>query len=261
MAVDQLSQQISEGDVSSDEAKVYKIGLCQMVEHEALDAAIQGFQDACNELFGEGNVVIDVQNGQGEQPMCSTIINQFVSGTCDLTPLADLEDMLLELFPDVKQVGIVYCSGEPNSEYQASVFEEALKADNVAWKEFTAVDSNDLSSVVTAAIAECDVLWISTDNLCAQYTDIVYNVCEPAGVPVIASEPGMCAGFGVAALGIEYYDIGYRAGEMAYEILVNGADITTMPIETASNVSKICTPSRAAKLGVTLPEDYVSVEE
>lgn len=303
----------SADDGASDEGKVYKIGMCQQMEHEALDAASQGFMDACTELFGEGNVVFDEKNAQGEQAQCSTIINQFISddvdlilanatlplqvaasatseipilgtsvtdyatalgisdwtgitgvnisGTCDLTPLAELEDMLLELFPDVKQVGIVYCSGEPNSEYQANVFAEALDEDSIAWKEFTAVDSNDLASVVTAAIAECDVLWIPTDNLCAQYTDIVNNVCEPAGVPVIASEPGMCAGFGVAALGIEYYDIGYRAGEMAYDILVNGEDVSAMPIETAAKYSKICTPSRAELLGITLPEDYVSVED
>ena len=62
----------------------YTIGICQQMEHPALDAATEGFQDACKEKFGEDNVEFDVQNAQGEQTMCSTIINNFVSSDVDL---------------------------------------------------------------------------------------------------------------------------------------------------------------------------------
>lgn len=295
-----------------DGDKVYHIGIVQQLEHPALDQATQGFMDACNELFGEGKVEIDLQNGQNEQTNCATISNKFVtdgvdlilanattalqtaaaatdtipilgtsitdyataldiadwtgvtgvnvSGTSDLAPIDQQEDMLLELFPDVKKVGILYCSAEPNSAYQAKVFGEALDADNVAWQVFTAADSNELQSVATAAVESCDVLYVPTDNTIAGAAEVVNNVCVPAGVPVIAGEKGICSGCGVATLSIDYYDIGYAAGQMAYDILVNGADISTMEIQSAPEVTKMYNKANCDALKITVPEDYVAIE-
>ena len=301
-----------EAESAGDEAKVYNIGIVQQLEHPALDAASQGFIDACNELFGEGNVKIDLQNGQNEQTNCATISNNFVaanvdlilanattalqtaaaatnqipvlgtsitdyataldiadwngttgtnvSGTSDLAPLDQQEDMLVELFPDVKKVGILYCSAEPNSAYQAKVFGAALDEDNIAWEAFTAADSNELQSVASAAVESCDVIYIPTDNTVAGATEVVNNVCLPAGVPVIAGEEGICAGCGVATLSISYYDIGYKAGEMAYDILVNGADVSTMEIQYAPQVTKKYNAANCEALGIAVPEDYVVIE-
>ncbi len=295
-----------------DGDKVYRIGIVQQLEHPALDEATEGFMDACNELFGEGNVEIDLQNGQNEQTNCATISSKFVtdgvdlilanattalqtaaaatdtipilgtsitdyataldiadwtgvtgvnvSGTSDLAPIDLQEDMLLELFPDVKKVGILYCSAEPNSAYQAKVFGEALDADNVAWQVFTAADSNELQSVATAAVESCDVLYVPTDNTIAGAAEVVNNVCVPAGVPVIAGEAGICSGCGVATLSISYYDIGYAAGQMAYDILVNGADISTMEIQSAPEVTKMYNKANCDALKITVPEDYVAIE-
>src|SRR5699024_7910124 len=269
----------------------YTIGICQQMEHPALDAATEGFQDACKEKFGEDNVEFDVQNAQGEQTMCSTIINNFVSsdvdlilanatlplqtaaqatadipilgtsvtdfasalgisdwtgatgvnisGTCDLAPIEEQEDMLTELLPEAKTVGILYCSAESNSKYQAELFEAELETDGIEYKEYTAADSNEIQSVVTNAVSECDAIYIPTDNTMASNTQIINNICLPAKVPVIAGEQGICSGCGIATLSISYYDIGYRAGEMAYEILAEGADISTMKVETAPQVTKM----------------------
>jgi len=302
----------SDEGTDGEEGKVYSIGIVQQLEHPALDAASQGFIDACNELFGEGNVKIDLQNGQNEQTNCATISNNFVaagvdlilanattslqtaaaatneipilgtsitdyataldiadwtgttgtniSGTSDLAPLDQQEDMLLELFPDVKKVGIMYCSAEPNSAYQAKVFGEELDKDGIAWEAFTAADSNELQSVATAAVESCDVIYIPTDNTIAGATEVVNNVCLPAGVPVIAGEEGICGGCGVATLSIDYYDIGYAAGEMAYDILVNGADVSTMEIQFAPEVTKKYNAANCEALNITVPEDYVAIE-
>lgn len=307
------SSQNAEKDETNDAEKTYNIGICQVMEHPALDAATEGFQDACNELFGEGNVTFDKQNAQGEQSTCSTIANNFVtanvdlflanatlplqvtsqatsdipiigtsitdyatalgiddwtgatginvSGTSDLAPIDEQEDMLIELIPDAKKVGILYCSAEPNSKYQAELFEAALDEDNVEWKEFTVADSNEIVSVVTSAVQECDVIYIPTDNTIANTTEAVYNVCAPAKIPVIAGEQGICSGCGIATLSISYYDIGYKAGEMAYEVLVNGADITTMEIEYAPQVTKMYNKKICDELGITIPDDYEMIEE
>ena len=304
-------------DSSAEEAteessgETYSIGICQLVQHEALDAATQGFEDALTELCGEGNVTFDEQNAQGEHNMCATIINQFVSddvdlilanatdplttaatatadipiigtsitdyatalqiedwtgatginvsGTSDLAPIDEQEAMLKELLPDAKTVGILYCSAEPNSKYQAEKFEEALDKDGIAYKEYTAADSNEIQSVVTNAVSEVDAIYIPTDNTMASNTEIVKNVCVPAGIPVIAGEQGICTGCGVATLSISYYDIGYRAGEMAYEVLANGADISTMEIEFAPELTKMYNKDICDELGITVPDDYEAI--
>ena len=302
----------SDSSTAAKSSEKYSSGICQMLEHPALDAATEGFQDAVNEKFGEGTVSFDVKNAQGEQSQCGTIINNFVSsdvdlilanatlplqtasqatadipilgtsitdyatalgiedwtgatginvsGTSDLAPIDEQEDMLVELLPDVKKVGILYCSAEPNSKYQAELFEKALKEDRIEYKEFTAADSNEIQSVVTSAVEECDAIYVPTDNTMAANTEIINNVCLPAKVPVIAGEEGICSGCGIATLSISYYDIGYKAGEMAYDILVNGKDITTMDIEFAKDLTKEYNPTNCEALGIKIPDDYQAIE-
>lgn len=293
-------------DTTSD--KVYNIGICQLVQHDALDAATKGFKDALVEKLGEDRVVFDEQNASGDSATCSTIVNQFVSadvdlilanatpalqaaasatdtipilgtsitdyataldiddwtgttgrnisGTSDLAPLDKQAEMISELFPDAKNVGILYCSAEPNSVYQADSIETYLKELGYTCERFTFADSNDLSSVVTTAVSKSDVLYVPTDNTAASNTEVINNVSLPAKVPVVAGEQGICLGCGVATLSIDYYDIGYQAGEMAYDILENDADITTMAVSSASATTKQYVPDRANELGIKIPDDY-----
>jgi len=299
------------GESGSEGDKTYNIGICQLVEHPALDAATQGFEDALTEKLGD-KVTFNFQNAQGEQTTSATICNGFVSdgvdlilanatsplqaaaaattsipilgtsvtdyataleitgwsgstgrnisGTSDLAPIDEQEKMLLELFPDVKQVGILYCSAEANSLYQVQLFTAALDADGIAHKEYAIADTNEVQSVTTAAIAECDVLYIPTDNTLASVTETINNIVVPAKIPVIAGEEGICGGCGVATLSISYYDIGYITGEMAYEILVDGKDISTMDVRFAPEVTKEYNAEICEELGITVPEDYVAIE-
>lgn len=291
--------------------KVYNVGICQLVEHAALDAATQGFQDALTEKLGD-RVKFNLQNAQGEQTTASTICNGFVSdgvdlilanatsplqaaaaattsipilgtsvtdyatalelsdwtgttgrnisGTSDLAPIAEQEDMLVELFPDAKQVGLLYCSAEANSLYQVELFGAALKEDGIPYKTYPIADTNEVQAVTTAAAGECDVLYIPTDNTLASVTETVYNVVGPAKIPVIAGEEGICGGCGVATLSISYYDLGYTTGEMAYEILESGADVSTMDVRFAPNVTKKYNAKICAELGITVPADYVAID-
>ena len=292
---------------SGGDNKVYHVGICQLREHEALDSATKGFQDALTEKLGEGNVKFDLQNAQGESANCSTICNGFVtnnvdlimanatgalqaaitatnsipvlgtsitdyatalnlsdweghtgtnvSGTSDLAPIDQQEDMILEILPDVKTVGIAYCSSEPNSSYQADLMKKALDEDNIAYKEYTAADSNEIQSVITTACDECDALYVPTDNTMASSVETIKNVVVPAGVPLFAGEAGLCVA-GIATLSISYYDIGYTTGEMAYEILVNGKDAGTMDIQTAPNVTKQYNKEICETLNITIPNGY-----
>ena len=291
-------------------AEEYTVGICQLVQHVALDAATQGFQDALAEKLGDA-VAFDVQNASGDSNTCSTIVNTFVSdgvdlimanatpalqaavaatgdipilgtsvtdyataldidgwtgatginvsGTSDLAPLDEQAAMLNELFPDAKTVGLLYCSAEPNSKYQVDVITGYLTEMGYECAEYTFADSNDVASVAQSACDGCDVIYIPTDNTAASCTEAIRNVVEPAMKPVIAGEEGLCKGCGVATLSISYYDLGYATGEMAYEVLVNGADVATMDVQFAPNVTKEYNAELAELLGVEIPEDYVAI--
>ena len=300
----------SEEAASSD--ATYKVGIIQQMEHAALDAATQGFQDKLEELLGD-DVVFDYQNAQGEQTNCTTIATKFVSDGCDLimanattalqsayaatadipivgtsvtdyvtagvvdsneapgrnvtgaSDLAPIDEqiaMLTELVPDAQKVGIVYCSAEPNSIYQSKLAQAELDKAGIAWAEYTAADSNEVQAVVTKAVSECDVLYVPTDNTMANNTEIIKNVAVPAGVPVIAGEEGICSGCGVATLSISYYDLGVKAAEMAYEILVNGANPAEMPIAYVSEgITEKYNAEIAEALQIVIPEGMVAIGE
>lgn len=293
---------------SGDGAETYNIGICQLVQHDALDKATQGFKDALVETLGEENVSFDEQNANGDNPTCATIINSLVSnnvdlilanataplqaaaagtdtipvigtsvtdyataldidnwtgttgrnitGTSDLAPLDEQAAMIQELFPDAGVVGLIYCSAEPNSVYQIDVMEGYLTKMGYTCERFSFTDSNDVAAVTQTACNASDVIYVPTDNTAASNAELIANVVLPAGVPVVAGESGICAGCGVATLSIDYYDLGYQAGLMAYDILANGADITTMEVKSAPNVTKLYNESVCQQLNITVPDDY-----
>lgn len=291
--------------------KTYTIGICQLVQHNALDAATKGFKDALTEKLGD-KVKFDEQNAAGDSATCATICNQFVSsnvdlimanataalqaataatnsipilgtsvtdygtalsisdwkgttgtnvtGTADLAPLDKQAEMIKTLFPDAKNVGILYCSAEPNSKYQSSEITKYLTDAGYTCKEFTFADSNDVAAVTKTACDESDVIYIPTDNTAASCAESINNVAEPAKVPIVAGESGICTGCGVATLSIDYYDLGVVTGNMAYEVLVNGADPATTEIQFAPKTTYQYMADRCEKLGVKVPSDYVAIE-
>ena len=292
-------------------SKKYTIGICQLMEHEALDAATKGFKDTLTKKLGKDNVEFDEQNAQGESTNCSTICNGFVtsnvdlilanatgalqaatqatadipilgtsvsdyatalnikdwkgktgtnvSGTSDLAPIDQQEAMLKEVIPNVKKVGILYCSSEANSAYQSKLMQKALKKDGIAYKEYTAADSNEIQSVTTTACSECDVLYVPTDNTMASSVNTIKNVAIPAGIPMIAGEKGICAA-GVATLSIDYYDLGCQTGEMAYDILKNKKKAGDMEVQFAKKLTKMYNAENVKALNITIPDGYEPIE-
>lgn len=288
----------------------FTVGICQLVQHAALDAATQGFEDALTASFGE-NVTFDFQNAQGDSATCATIANGFVSsgvalimanatpalqaaqaatntipilgtsvteygvalgldnfsgtvggnvsGTSDLAPLTEQADMILELFPEAKTVGLLYCSAEPNSEYQVQVVEEYLTGKGITCVRYSFADSNDVAAVTTKAAADSDVIYIPTDNTAASCTETIGNIVLNAGTPVVAGEQGICAGCGVATLSISYYDLGYTTGEMAVKILKGESNVSDMPIEY-TDVTKKYNKTICDDLGLTVPDGYEEIE-
>ena len=295
------------GSAAATGDKTYTIGICQLVQHNALDAATKGFKDALTEKLGDKVKFVE-QNAAGD----ATICNQFVSsnvdlimanatpalqaataatnsipilgtsvtdygtalsiadwkgttgtnvtGTADLAPLDKQAEMIKTLFPDKKNVGILYCSAEPNSKYQSTEITKYLTDAGYTCKEYTFADSNDVAAVTKTACDESDVLYVPTDNTAASCAESINNIAEPAKVPIVAGEAGICTGCGVATLSIDYYDLGVVTGNMAYEVLVNGADPATTEIQFAPKTTYQYVPDRCEKLGVKVPSDYVAIE-
>ena len=300
----------SSAPASSGTDKTYTVGICQLVQHVALDAATQGFKDALTEKLGDKVSFIE-QNASGDSATCSTICNQLVSekvdlimanatpalqaaaaatdtipvlgtsitdyasaldidgwtgvtgrnisGTSDLAPLADQAALFGEILPGIQTVGIIYCSAEANSVYQADVIEGYLKESGYTVKRYSFADSNDLAGVTGTACAENDALYIPTDNTAASFTETINNVAQPAGVPIICGEEGLCSGCGVATLSISYYDLGYTTGQMAAEILTEGADVSTMEVRFAPNVTKKYNADICSALNIQVPDGFEAI--
>jgi putative ABC transport system substrate-binding protein len=182
-----------------------------------------------------------------------------VSGTSDLAPLDEQAAMILEWFPDAKNVGLLYCSAEANSKYQVDKVKEELEAKGVTATLYAFSDTNDLSVVTQSAADASDVIYIPTDNAVAAATGTVYDVCSASETPVIAGEAGICGGCGVATLSISYYDLGVTTGKMAAKILKGEANVSEMPIEYAPAAKKY-NATICEELGLTAPEGYTALE-
>lgn len=289
--------------------KTYTVGICQLVQHPALDAATKGFKKVLKDEFGD-SITFDEQNAAGDSATAATICNSFasnnvdlilanatpalqaaaaatstipvlgtavtdygvaldikdfdgtvgtnVSGTSDLPPLDQQADMITEIFPEAKTVGILYCSAEPNSVYQADQVKAQLEKNGISVKIETFADSNDVASVTSTICDESDVVYIPTDNTAASCTEAINNVAINKKVPIVAGEEGIMAGCGVATLSIDYEKLGETTGEMAVKILKGEADVSQMPIEYYDNPVKEYNPTICEKLGVTVPDGYTA---
>ena len=187
------------------------------------------------------------------------VVGTNVSGTSDLAPLDQQAAMVQEWFPDAKTVGLLYCSAEPNSQYQVDTVQAELEKLGYTCTQYAFSDTNDMASVTQNAADNSDVIYVPTDNTCANNTGVIDNICRPAGVPIIAGEEGICGGCGVATLSISYYDLGVTTGEMAVKILTGEADISEMPIEYAPQFAKKYNEAICADLGLTVPEGYEAI--
>lgn len=180
-----------------------------------------------------------------------------VTGYSDLNDIASHVDLTKKLCPDAKTVAIIYCSAEPNSVIQGNQAKELYETAGFTTVTLTASDITTISTVVTSACDQADVIYIPTDNLFAENMESVKNIAQPAKIPVICGEGGMVQSGGTATVSIDYYTLGYRAGEMAYEIMVNGADPATTPIGfmSADDMELVINEENMAALGLTIPED------
>lgn len=290
----------------------YTVGICQLVTHDALDAATEGFKAALIDALGAENVEFDLQNAANSADTCGTIVNTFVSkrvdlilanatpallaainttseipilgtsvtdygkslgiadfdgviggnvsGTSDKVRAAQQAELLRELVPEAKTVGLLYCSAEPNSVYQVEEMDSELKRLGFATTTYKFSETTELASVVGKAAQECDALYAPTDNTIASNAETVYHAMGENKKPLIAGEKGICAGCGVATLSIDYYKLGYETGKMAAEILQGKASISEMAIRYDEEPKKLYNERICKELGFRVPDGYEKLD-
>lgn len=189
-----------------------------------------------------------------------TVIGGNISGTSDLAPLDQQAAMVQELFPNARQVGLLYCSSEANSLFQVNTIQSYLEAMGYTCTQYAFTDVNDLAAATETAASNSDVIYIPTDNTAADNAGTIANVVLAAGVPVVAGEAGLCGGCGVATLSISYYELGEITGRMAAQVLTGAVSIDQMPIAYDTTLDKLYNPDNCKALNVSIPDDYAPLQ-
>ena len=284
-----------------------KIGVLQLIEHNALDSAYKGFVDGLKEAgYEDGkNIIIDYQNAQGEQANCITIGQKFindksdlilaiatpaaqaianmtkdipilitavtdpadsklvadnnapggnVTGTSDLTPVEAQIELLKEMIPNVKTVGLLYCSSEQNSEFQINIAKKKLDAMGIKYIDIAISNLNEIQQVIQNVIGKVEAIYTPTDNMIANGMATVALMTEPAKLPVICGEGGMTMLGGTATYGINYYELGKLTSTQAVSILKGDKKTAEMPIEYLQKFDLVVNTNMIESIGLTIPE-------
>lgn len=284
-----------------------KIGVLQLIEHNALDSAYKGFVDGLKEAgYEDGkNIIIDYQNAQGEQANCITIGQKFindksdlilaiatpaaqaianmtkdipilitavtdpadsklvadnnvpggnVTGTSDLTPVEAQIELLKEIIPNVKTVGLLYCSSEQNSVFQINIAKKKLDAMGIKYIDIAISNLNEIQQVIQNIIGKVEAIYTPTDNMIANGMATVALMTEPAKLPVICGEGGMTMLGGTATYGINYYELGKLTSTQAVSILKGDKKTSEMPIEYLQKFDLVVNTNMIESIGLTIPE-------
>ena len=295
-------------------AEKVNVGIVQLVEHAAVDAANKGFVEGlASKGYKEGqNIAYDRQNAQADQSNLQNIAHRFVNnkvnlicaiatpaaqtvanvtsdipivatavtdyktaklvkdnakpgtnvtGTTDMNPVEQQLDLLLKLVPNAKSVGTIYCSSEVNSQLQVDILKKAAAAKGVTIKEATVSNVNDIQQAARSLVGKVQASYVPTDNVLASAMPTLVSVTEEAKLPVICGEGGMVKAGGVATLGVDYYKLGFQAGEMAASILSGKSKPPDMAIQSQKEFKAMVNMKEAEKIGLKVPEDVLKGAE
>ena len=203
-----------------------------------------------------------------------------VTGISDLPPMESQRDYLVHV-ADGSRIGIVYCSEEVNSGFQCKLMKSYLDDDGAEYGEYTFRDESEMESVITKACEECGTLYLPCDDMLARNMDMVKRISLAKGVKVFGSDENMCKSGALASYGIDYYEMGKRTADVAYDVMIygidkadeyNNEDDEADDYEGRGDISRISidrmrdtavayyNPEIAEKLGWTPDGTYVEVE-
>jgi putative ABC transport system substrate-binding protein len=182
-----------------------------------------------------------------------------VTGTSDQNPIEKQGELLLQLVPDTKTIGIVYNASEVNSQLQVAHMTSYMQSHNVAVIESTFADINHMHQATQALVGQVEAIYLPTDNAVAASMAQVVTVAEAAKIPVICGAITQVEGGGIATYGIDYFKLGYQSGMMAVKILNGEAEPATMPIEFAdeAELALVINKGEADLIGLEIPQQLL----
>ncbi len=183
-----------------------------------------------------------------------------ITGTTDMNPVAKQLQLLKELAPTAKKVGIPYNAGEPNSLVQVEIARKTAPTLGLELVEVTVTNTNDVAQAVQSLVGRAEALYIPSDNTVVSAFASVLKVAEKAKLPTICAGSDIVQQGGLATWGIDYYQLGRQTGEMAIRIL-NGQKPGAMPIESLKDVRLMINKTAAEKIGLAIPEPLLKQAE
>ncbi|MCI2807519.1 ABC transporter substrate-binding protein [Eoetvoesiella caeni] len=180
-----------------------------------------------------------------------------VTGVSDGLSLEKQVDLIQQALPQVKRVGMVYNPGEANSVVVVKRLHELLPQRGMSLVEASAPRSVDVGAAARSLVGKVDVIYTNTDNNVVSAYEALVKVGNDAKIPLIASDTDSVKRGAIAALGINYHDLGLQTGAMAIRIL-KGAKPGEMPSETSDKLELFVNPGAAKKQGVKLSDAFVA---
>jgi len=180
-----------------------------------------------------------------------------VTGVSDLLELDKQVDLIKRVVPNAKRVGMVYNPGEANSAVVVKALKELLAKSNMTLVEAAAPRSVDVGSAAKSLIGKVDVIYTNTDNNVVSAYEALVKVGNDAKIPLVASDTDSVKRGAIAALGVNYYDLGRQTGKVVGRIL-KGEKPGDIASATSSKLELFVNTAAAQKQGVTLSPELVS---
>lgn len=179
-----------------------------------------------------------------------------VTGLSDLTPVAQHVDLMQELVPELKAIGVVYNPGEPNAVTLVDLLKKAAKAKNITVVEASALKSADVQSAARIIASKVQVIYAPTDNTVASAIDALIGVANQAKIPVVGGSTSFVKNGAVASFGFDYYQVGVQTADYVDAIL-KGENPGDMPVKFAQGSDLFLNIKAAEKLGINLSEEML----
>ena len=179
-----------------------------------------------------------------------------VTGLSDLSPVEQHVELIKELMPNVKSIGVVYNPGEANAVSLMELLKVAAKKNGVQLVEATALKSADVQSATQAIAAKSDIIYALIDNTVASAIEGMIVAANQAKTPVFGAATSYVERGAVASLGFDYYQIGVQTADYVAAIL-EGADPGTLDVKVAKGSDLVINKTAADKLGMTNPQSVL----
>ena len=179
-----------------------------------------------------------------------------VTGTSDLTPVKAQLQLLQEITPNAKRVGILYNAGEVNSVVQVEIAREAAAELGLTLVEATAGNSSEVLQAAQSLQGRVDAIYIPTDNTVVSALESVVLVAERARLPLIAGESDSVSGGALATVGIDYYQLGRQTADIAYRVL-QGENPAEISIEYLAEQNVVINMGAAKRMNVSIPDSVL----